>query len=52
MTLTEPTIEAKVTLEKHVATLKNNDDTHNLNYYKTMSNVLDKDGQYRCRLHV
>ena len=26
--------------------LKYNYDTHNLNYYKTMSNVIDEDRQY------
>ena len=43
-------MEAKATLEKHIATFEN-DDTHNLNYYKTMSNVIDEDRQYGCQFH-
>ena len=39
-------MEAKATLEKRVVTIKYNDGTHNLNYYKTMTNVIDKDCQY------
>ena len=29
-----------------------NDDTHILNFYKTMLNVIDADRQYGCRFHV
>ena len=32
--------------------LKYNNDTHNLNYYKTVSNIIDEDRQYGSRFHV
>ena len=46
-------MEAKATLKKHVVTFEIlYDDTHILNYYKTMSNVIDEDRRYGCRPHV
>ena len=45
-------MEAKATLEKHMSSsLKYSDDTHILNYYKTLSNVIDEDRQYGCQFH-
>ena len=45
-------MEAKATLEKLEATLKCNGDTHNINCYRTMSNIINEDQQYGWRFHV
>ena len=42
----------KIYVPGPVATLKHSGDAHSVNYFKLMSNILDKDRRYGCRFHV